>query len=473
MKRITILSVIMTILSFSFISAQNTSEKEITFQNGTIKGVFAKGRLQSGIATFDCTVSNNPYGFFGVSLHLEGIYQATTDTDYNFNGILSTNGGKFGCRAKIGQYVKSAFTGQIKEVKNGIKSNPKYHLHLYKHILDEYYPEKDNGIIQKVTLDKAFVPIGSSNGRGNVHAEEYSIFYKNGNILISKSSREDNLSFVYPGYRSIEYKWPNGDVFTGNTVFGSGKMSIKEQIDMLASDDHFRISMTDGARLAGWKLENISFKLKNGNIIDMSALTDIKDCEENKKIVFNSKELADLGKTPSEIVAIRDSVLLAQEAKKQRLEEEKRRLEEKKKRQEEERRQERIRKYGEEIALLIEKGEIAIGMTKEMVLESIQNKKKIYDITYDYNQEYWRANRNKVKKFLQYEVPKKSAEDVLAETLVGAMFQSLGLSEDYMKALFKYDYLEFRDNILVGFSEWQDREDISNSYYNAMSLFGL
>ena len=108
-----------------------------------------------------------------------------------------------------------------------------------------------------------------------------------------------------------------------------------------------------------------------------------------------------------------------------------------------------------------------------MVLESIQNKKKIYDITYDYNQEYWRANRNKVKKFLQYEVPKKSAEDVLAETLVGAMFQSLGLSEDYMKALFKYDYLEFRDNILVGFSEWQDREDISNSYYNAMSLFGL
>ena len=141
--------------------------------------------------------------------------------------------------------------------------------------------------------------------------------------------------------------------------------------------------------------------------------------------------------------------------------------------QEEKRRQGLIRKYGEEIASLIEKGEIAIGMTKEMVLESIQNKKKIYDITYNYNQEYWQANRNKVKKFLQYEVPKKSAEDVLAETLVGAMFQSLGLSEDYMKALFKYDYLEFRDNILVGFSEWQDREDISNSYYNAMSLFGL
>ena len=141
--------------------------------------------------------------------------------------------------------------------------------------------------------------------------------------------------------------------------------------------------------------------------------------------------------------------------------------------QEEKRRQGLIRKYGEEIASLIEKGEIAIGMTKEMVLESIQNKKKIYDITYDYNQEYWRANRNKVKKFLQYEVPKKSAEDVLAETLVGAMLQSLGLSEDYMKALFKYDYLEFRDNILVGFSEWQDREDIYNSYYNEMSLFGL
>ena len=141
--------------------------------------------------------------------------------------------------------------------------------------------------------------------------------------------------------------------------------------------------------------------------------------------------------------------------------------------QEEKRRQGLIRKYGKEIASLIEKGEIAIGMTKEMVLESIQNKKKIYDITYDYNQEYWRANRNKVKKFLQYEVPKKSAEDVLAETLVGAMFQSLGLSEDYMKALFKYDYLEFRDNILVGFSEWQDREDIYNSYYNEMSLFGL
>lgn len=468
MKRITILLVIMTTLAISSTSAQNTSEKEVLFKNGAVKGVFAKGRLQSGKATFDFPLSGR---LATIDLHLEGIYQAT-DADYNFNGILSANDRKFGCQAKIGQYVKSTFTGETKKVENGIKSNPKYYLCLNNYTLNEYHSEKDNGIIKKITLNKASYYADKFDVK--VYAEEYSIFYKNGNILISISNREDGLSLAYPGYRAIEYRWPNGDVFTGNAIFGTiiGDLPIMEQIDMLSLQDHF--SMTYAIKgIRNGEIKGGCFKLKNGNVIDINTLTNIKDCEEKDCIVFNIQELINSRKNPSEIVAIRDSVVLAQEAKKQRLEAEERRLEEEKKRQEEEKRQERIKKYGEKFALRIEKGEVEIGMTKEMVLESIQNKKKIYNISYNQNQEYWQANRNMAKKYIQYEMP-KSAKDVLAGAVVGAMLQSLGLSEDYMKALFKYDYLEFKDGILVGFREWQDLGGSSErNSRNLMHLFGL
>ena len=92
MKRITILSVIITILSFSFISAQNTSEKEITFQNGTIKGVFAKGRLQSGKIAFhqsNICGMDNPNSLVKFNGIFEGTFIAKENSKFDFDGILT------------------------------------------------------------------------------------------------------------------------------------------------------------------------------------------------------------------------------------------------------------------------------------------------------------------------------------------------------------------------------------------------
>ena len=486
MKRITILSVIMTILSFSPISAQNISEKEITFQNGTIKGVFAKGRLQSGkIAFHQLNICGmyNPNKLVKFNGIFEGTFIAKENSKFDFDGILTHDDKIFKCYANfisrssgyknlrdiiladntwIGEYdERGIYKKKIKNTHIGISD-----IFIAECYLNGY--NLVDKIVSRETESVKWYDYYHKGPLGILLKGRHSIYYINGNIYIGEKGA--------PG-EGVEYIWANGDKYEGYAAnramdiekeeqtygrYGSFYESSKvdfEEVNRILSTDKFPHYITRKG----------CFKLKDGREIKIETLYDIYDCESKEK-VYSASQLSGEGKTPSEIVAIRDSVVLAQEAKKQRLEEEKkRRLEE----QEEKRRQGLIRKYGEEIASLIEKGEIAIGMTKEMVLESIQNKKKIYDITYDYNQEYWRANRNKVKKFLQYEVPKKSAEDVLAETLVGAMFQSLGLSEDYMKALFKYDYLEFRDNILVGFSEWQDREDISNSYYNAMSLFGL
>ena len=104
MKRITILSVIITILSFSFISAQNTSEKEIIFQNGTIKGVFAKGRLQSGKIAFHqlniCGVYN-PNRLVKFNGIFEGTFIAKENSKFDFDGILTHDDKIFKCYANF------------------------------------------------------------------------------------------------------------------------------------------------------------------------------------------------------------------------------------------------------------------------------------------------------------------------------------------------------------------------------------
>ena len=301
---------------------------------------------------------------------------------------------------------------------------------------------------------------------------KHSVCYKNGNVY---TGEKGDLC------REVEYVWANGDKFVG--YVSDSEVSIKEKLDpsygahagsysasAINVENVNKILATD--QFPHYITRSGCFKLKDGREVQIATLYDICDCEDEKK-VYSASKLSGEGKTPSEIVAIRDSVLLAQAEKKQQIEEEKKRLEEEKKRQEEEKRQALIKKYGEENAVLIVKGEVAIGMTKEMVLESLQSKNKIYDITYDSNREIWRANRNQAKKYIQYEMS-KSKEEALVGMLVGAMIQSMGLSEDYMKALFKYDYLEFKDNVLVVFRGWQDAgSSYSNYYNNAMRLFGF
>ena len=472
MKRISILSVIMAILSVSFISAQNTSEKEVLFKNGTVKGVFAKGELQRGNVSF----------YFNKSEMLfEGKYIPHTDADsggFNFRGTLVYKNEKYTCLAaltnNLAEWGADADCWVQTIYKRGSKKRSINISHLY---IAEYCPAEKFSLVDKiVSKEKEAEEWERSHYREPFSIlvnGKHSIYYKNGNIYTGEKGDEELL---------IEYIWANGDKYEGYAA--NSAVYIKEKLDPSVGvfamnirgsstvnfEDVNRILSTD--KFPHYINREGCFKLKDGREIKISTLYDIYDCE-SKKLVYNASQLSGEGKTPSEIVAIRDSVVLAQEAKKQQLEEVKRRLEEEKKRQEEEKRQERIKKYGEEIASLIEKGEVSIGMTKEAVLESIQNKKKIYDITYNQNQEFWQANRNKAKKYIQYEMP-KSAEEAMAGMFMGAILQGMGLSEDYLKALFKYDYLEFKDGVLVSFREWQDRGNSSPRYYsNPMSLFGL
>ncbi len=472
MKRITILLVITAILAISSTSAQNTSEKEVLFKNGTVKGVFAKGELKRGNASFK---------FNKAEMLFDGKYIPHTDADsggFNFRGTLVYKNEKYTCLAaltnNLSEWGADADCWVQTIYKRGSQKRSINISHLY---IAEYCPAEKFSLVDKIVSKEK----EAEEWERSYYREpfsilvngKHSIYYKNGNIYTGKKGDAELL---------IEYIWANGDKYEGYAA--NSAVSIEEKLDPSVGafamdirgsstvnfEEVNRILSTD--KFPHYINREGCFKLKDGREIKISTLYDIYDCE-SKKLVYNASQLSGEGKTPSEIVAIRDSVILAQEAKKQRLEEEKRRLEEEKKRQEEEKRQGRIKKYGEDIASLIEKGEVAIGMTKEAVLESIQNKKKIYDITYNQNQEYWQANRNKAKKYIQYEMT-KSAEEAMAGMLMGAILQGMGLSEDYLKALFKYDYLEFKDGALVGFREWQDLGDSSerDSRY-LMHLFGF
>ena len=95
MKRITILLVITAILAISSASAQNTSEKEVLFKNGTVKGVFAKGELQRG---------NVSFYFNKAEMLFEGKYTPHTDADsggFNFRGTLVYKNEKYTCLAAL------------------------------------------------------------------------------------------------------------------------------------------------------------------------------------------------------------------------------------------------------------------------------------------------------------------------------------------------------------------------------------
>ena len=461
MKRITILSVIITILSFSFISAQNTSEKEIIFQNGTIKGVFAKGRLQSGkIAFHQLNICGmyNPNRLVKFNGIFEGTFIAKENSKFDFDGILTHDDKIFKCYANfisrtsgyknlrdiilahktwIGEYAeRGIYKKRIKNTYIGISD-----IFIAECYLNGY--NLVDKIVSRETESVKWYDYYYKGPLGILLKGRHSIYYINGNIYIGEKGA--------PG-EGVEYIWANGDKYEGyaanramdiekeeqtygryGSFYGSSKVDF-EEVNRILSTDKFPHYITRKG----------CFKLKDGREIKIETLYDIYDCESKEK-VYSASQLSGEGKTPSEIVAIRDSVVLAQEAKKQRLEDEKRRLEEEKrrleeekklrleeeekekkrrleeekKRQEEKRRHGLIRKYGEEIASLIEKGEIAIGMTKEMVLESMQDKKKIYEIQFSCSQghyyEFWQANSRKAK----------------------------------------YYTLEFTDNVLVRFGGWQ------------------
>ena len=435
MKRITILSVIITILSFSFISAQNTSEKEITFQNGTIKGVFAKGRLQSGKIAFhqlNICGMDNPNRLVKFNGIFEGTFIAKENSKFDFDGILTHDDKIFKCYANfisrtsgyktlrdiilahktwIGEYAeRGIYKKRIKNTYIGISD-----IFIAECYLNEY--NLVDKIVSRETESVKWYDYYHKGPLGILLKGRHSIYYTNGNIYIGEKGAPGEV---------VEYIWANGDKYEGyaanramdieeeertygryGSFYGSSKVDF-EEVNRILSTDKFPHYITRKG----------CFKLKDGREIKIETLYDIYDCESKEK-VYSASQLSGEGKTPSEIVAIRDSVVLAQEVKKQRLEEEKRRLEEEKrrleeekkrcleeekKRQEEKRRQGLIRKYGEEIASLIEKGEIAIGMTKEMVLESMQDKKKIYEIQFRYSQghyyEFWQANSSKAKYYM-------------------------------------------------------------------------
>ena len=473
MKKSLIL-LVLVLCCVSIASAKKMVEKEVLFYNGSVKGVFAKGELQNGKAT----VYFSKLGFL-----FEGEYEdaTTTKSGLNFRGTLTYEGEKYECFANLinnlggydsNTWVKSIYAKGAQKRKIGIE---------YIHIA-EYKPAAKFVLVDKI-ISKENVAVEwryskYENPIGVLLDGKHSIYYKNGNVY---TGVKGDLS------QEVEYVWANGDKFVG--YVSDSEVNIEEKVhssygahagsysaSAINVENVNKILATD--QFPHYITRSGCFKLKDGREIKIATLYDVFDCESKEK-VYSASKLSGEGKTPSEIVSIRDSVALAQAAKKQRIEEEKKRLEEEKKRQEEEKkrqeeekRQTLIRKYGEANAALIVKGEIAIGMTKEMVLESLQSKKKIYDITYEHNKEFWKANRNQAKKYIQYEMA-KTKEEVLAGMFVGAMIQSMGLSEDYMKALFKYYYLEFKDNVLVGFREWQDAgSSYGSDYSDAMSIFG-